>query len=433
MLKTLSGLLLAAVVAAPAFAQWKMDEFMIFAYSARLGSEARIKAYADAGFNLVGGEKDKLDLCQKYGLKLMAFDAKPEDAPAIAKHPALWGYHIIDEPLHNFDALAEIHRAYRKADPNHADYSNLISLGGNYLASYMTTIQPRILSYDFYAYWWGLDGHFTKLKIYREAAMKAGIPWVLFFEVNTHPSGQWWEGTRENGYRADNRDRLRRGVYTALAYGLKGVEWFSGAAMFKPNTNELSDSGKDVAVINAELKALGPVLMKLRSVDVYHTEPLPRDAEAVPADHWIQVFNYGYPGLVLGTFKDDAGVDYAMVSNTNYEGKQLVAMEILRKYPVKSVERFDREKKTWVAMPVTEILSETARNKMAQGYDYNMYSMRTGGDNITYQEINERWMEPHPGKQLVEFRLAPGDGELFRIVRDSDRKTLRQEGKIYRP
>ncbi len=431
MFRTFSGLLLLAA-ALPVSAQWKMDEFMIFAYGGRLGSEDRIKAYADAGFNLVGGEKDKLDLCRKYGLKLMAFDAKPEDAAAIRNHPALWGYHIIDEPLHNFPALSELHQAYRKADPAHIDYSNLISLGGTYLSSYMETIKPRLLSYDYYEYWWGMEGHFTKLELYRKAAMKAGIPWVLFFEVNSHAKAQWFDGKREYAYRPDNRERLRRGIYTALAYGLKGVEWFSGAAMFKPGTTELNECGKDVAAINAELRALGPILIKLRSVDVFHTEPLPRDARPIPEDHWVQVFNYGYPGLVLGTFKDDQDVDYAMVSNTNYEGKQLVAMEIRRKFPVKTVERFDRAAKAWVPMPVTDILSETGRNRIAQAYDFYMYSQRTGGDNITYQEINERWMEPHPGKQLVEFELAPGDGELFRIVRDNGFRTLRQEGKKYK-
>src|SRR5262249_17265922 len=136
--------LLTLVAAVPASAEWKLNEFLIFAYSGRLPSEARVKAYADAGFNVVGGEKDKLDWCQKYGVKLMAFDAKPEDLAAISKHPALWGYHIIDEPLHNFVALSQIHQAYRKADPDHADYSNLISLGGDYLSSYMELIKPRV-------------------------------------------------------------------------------------------------------------------------------------------------------------------------------------------------------------------------------------------------------------------------------------------------
>ena len=202
--------------------------------------------------------------------------------------------------------------------------------------------------------------------------------------------------------------------------------------MFQPNSTELNECGRDVAAINAELRALGPILLKLHSVDVFHTEPLPRDTRVVPEDHWVQVFGYGYPGLVLGMFKDDSGVDHAMVSNTNYEGKQLVAMEIRRKFPVKSVERFDREKKTWVPMQITEILSETARNRIAQAYDFYMYSQRTGGDNITYRDINERWMDPHLGNQLMEFELAAGDGELFRIVRDSDFKTLRQEGKRYK-
>ncbi|MCE5251252.1 hypothetical protein LLG96_13630 [bacterium] len=420
--------------AVPARAEWRMDEFMIFLFGANNrapDAEQRIRAIADAGFNIIDGDRDKLDLCKKYGLKLLVHGVSPEDAPSTAKHPALWGYHIIDEPLHNLPALLKLHRAYRAADPDHLDYSNLISLGGEYLSSYMETIQPRILSYDYYQYWWGTNGHFTKLELYRKAALDAGVPLVVFFEVDSSPEALWGSESGKISYRPDNRERIREGVYTALAYGIKGVEWFWAGMMFKPGTSELNECGKDVAAINAELKVLGPVLMKLHSVDVFHTEPLPRDAKAIPEEHWIQVFSHGYPGLVLGTFKDDKEIDYAMVCNTNCEGRQIVAMEIRRKFPVAKIEKFDRKNGTWIPLPITEILSEKSRNKIAQAYDFYMYSQRTGGDNITYRDINERWTEKGSGKQLVEFELAPGDGELFRITKNLDFKTIRQEGKNY--
>lgn len=418
----------------PAGAEWKMNDFMIFLFGAQHGTtnpEERIKAASEAGLTVIDGGRATLDLCRKYNLKLLVSDVPPEQAASVAGHPALWGYHIIDEPLHNLPALLKLHRAYREADPEHVDYSNLISLGGEYLESYMEIIKPRILSYDFYQYWWGQHGHFTKLELYRAAALKAGIPMVLFFEADSDARALWGWGPEGPKYRPDNRQRLRQGVYTALAYGLKGVEWFWAGQIFKPGASELNECGRDVAAINAELRTLGPVLMKLRSVDVFHTEPLPRDTRLVPPEHWIQVTNYGYPGLVLGTFRDDAGVDYAMVSNSNWEGGQIVAMEIRRKFPLKTAEKLDRKTGKWVALPVTEILSEGTRNKIAQAWDFYMYSQRTGGDNITYQDINEKWLERQPGKQLVEFELGPGDGELFRFIRNLEFKTIRQEGKKY--
>ena len=424
-------LVLALVLSLPAHADWKLNEFVIFLFGAARGDdpETRIKAVADAGFTVIDGERESLDLCRKYNLKLLIGDIAPADVKKVSGHPALWGYHIIDEPLHNFPELARIHRAYREADPEHLDYSNLISLGGDYLESYMELVRPRLLSYDYYQWWWGADGHFTKLELYRKAALDAGVPLVLFYEADSSAEALWDSDNKT--YRPDNRQRLRQGVYTGLAYGLKGIEWFWAGTMFKPGTSELNECGRDVAAINAELKVLGPVLIGLHSVDVFHTEPLPRDTRAVPEDHWIQVYSYGYPGLVLGTFSDDAGLDYAMVSNRNWEGKQLVAMEIRRKFPVESVEKLDRKTGKWVRMEVTGILSETGRKKIAQAYDFYMYSQRTGGDNITYRDINEKWIDPKQGGQLVEFELAAGDGELFRIKRDNRFETLRQEGKRY--
>ena len=429
-----SAVLLILLFAFPASADWKMNDFMIFCFGSfhdTKNPEERAKALADAGFNLLDGGRDKLDICGKYGLKLMVNDVPPEQTRAVSKHPALWGYHIIDEPLHNLPALKKLHDAYRAADPDHCDYSNLISLGGEYLSSYMEVIQPRILSYDFYQYWWGRDGHFTKLELYRAAAEKAGVPMVLYFETDTSAGAGWGWGLEGPKYRPDNRARLREGVYTALAYGLKGVEWFWAGGMFKPGTSELGDCGRDVAVINGELKALGPTLMKLHSVDVFHTEPLPRDTKAIPEEHWIQVFNYGCPGLVLGTFRDNAGIDYALVANRNEEGGQLVAMEIRRKFPLSKVERFDRKTAQWVNMPITGNPLRKIPEQDRPGLRL-LYVFRAHRGRQHHLRRYKRTMAPAPdGKQLVEFELAPGDGELFRFTRNLDFKTIRQEGKKY--
>ena len=75
--------------------------------------------------------------------------------------------------------------------------------------------------------------------------------------------------------------------------------------MFNPGTAELNDCGKDVAAVNKILNVIGPTLVKLRPVDVYHTAPLPRGVKEVPKDYWLQPTSYLSYGVVMGTFKDD--------------------------------------------------------------------------------------------------------------------------------
>ena len=72
-----------------------------------------------------------LDTCGKFGLKALVEGVKPEEVHRISKHPALYGYYIMDEPLHNFPALAKIYNDYLEADPTKPGFINLISLGGD--------------------------------------------------------------------------------------------------------------------------------------------------------------------------------------------------------------------------------------------------------------------------------------------------------------
>ena len=112
----------------------------------------------------------------------------------------------------------------------------------------------------------------------------------------------------------DNEQKLRHSVYSALAYGVKGIQWLSAGLMVAHD-----QCIKDVAAINAELKVIGPTLMKLRSVDVFHTAPLPTNTRSIPLKHWVHV--EGEPtceGIVMGMFKDEDDMDYIMFVNRDY-------------------------------------------------------------------------------------------------------------------
>ncbi len=214
MLKIFTGLLLGLLLAVPAAAQWEMSEFMIFMgwpYLGHVGwpdwpkdelspeqSEALAKAMAQADFNSTMWPVDKLELCRKYGLKLMVEGASPEMASRLSGDPTVWGYYITDEPwgTDKFPAFADTIKAFHQADPNHPAYINLLSRAGDYLSSFINTVQPEILSYDLYQWWYGhyyqwyygCESHFLKLEQHRDAALAAGIPLIFWIEVTAEPS-----------------------------------------------------------------------------------------------------------------------------------------------------------------------------------------------------------------------------------------------------
>jgi len=418
------------VIASPVLAEWNISEFMIYGSwpwdrSGKTSDEERAKTLVKAGINCVLAKEDHLDMLESTGLTGLVEHIPPEEIGRIKDHPALYGYYIMDEPLHNFHALKKIYDAYYEADPTKPGFINLISLGGDYLTSFMDTVQPNILSYDYYQYWWGRDGHFTKLEQYGKSAKDAGVPMFLYTEVNTSPYGTF--GGPKNIRPPDNEERLRHSVFTALPYGLKGVLWFTAGTMFEPETAKLSDCGKDVTKVNKVLKVLGPTLVKLRPVDVYHTAPLPRGVKEVPDDYWLQPTSHISYGVVMGTFKDGEDIDYVIIANKNDDIEMRVALEIARKVPVEAVHGLDKTTGEWVEIPVTEMVAEENRGKYSWAYDMHEYSSRTTGTTITYKDIRDKWHVYIEGKQYVEFELDRADVQVLRIKRDMSFETIRQQ------
>ena len=335
-------------------------------------------ALKKAGFNTVLWPLDKLEVCRAAGLKLMAENARPEDAAILTSDSALWGYHLADEPkAPTFPTLAKLVADFHQADPNHPANINMLCFAGELLHRYMTTVKPDVLSYDHYQWWWGSHSHFEKLEQHRDAALLAGIPLTCWVEANANPNMEWGGDLACD---PDNAVKLRQSVYTSLAYGVKGIQWFSGEQMFKPGTAELGECGQHVAKLNGELQKLGPVLVQLRSVDVFHTQPLPRRTHESQHDHWAQVLG---EELVWGMFKDAADTDYVLVANRDIHHRQQATVQFQRAgygRKVKSVQRLDKTTGAWVP------LSSRVR--------------------ILFVE-----------------NLEPGDGQLFKVLKEEEPKT----------
>jgi len=371
MLKALFVMVAVLWAATVCLADWQPDEFLILCWG-QPTDDTTAKAFADIGVNTVFCTPETLDLCHRHGLRGLVKGASPEQAIKLSEHPAVWGWFVRDEPKEEqFAETGERVKAFHEADLDHPAYVNLMAWMN--LDKYLETVKPRFLSYDFYQWWWGPHNHLWRLEAHRNAALKAGLPLICWIEGNA--DGRWEMGEKGQTYLPDNEPKLRQSLYTSLAYGVKGIQWFNDFVIFQHAKGrkllpELRRAGHDVKQLNAELAALGPTLMKLQSVEVFQTHPLPKRTRLIPEDCWVQLTGRH---LTLGLFKDSADTDYVMVVNRDIAHREWAVLQFQQ--PVERVSKFDRAKGEWTDLPV----------------------------------------RPYDGTTLVDLILRQGDGELLRV------------------
>ena len=420
--------ILATLLAATFNASAKdLPEFMIFTYEVGL-TEANVKTLAGADFNTLYGPADKLDLCKKYGLKLMIPHPGLETAARLRGNPDIWGYDIMDEPisLKQLYEAADSVRVYREADPTHLTFVNLNQKAGHWTTLFIDTVQPDFLSYDEYPWWYGgiyewftgQQPQFVKLEQHRDAALAAGLPLTVWREVNIQrnvpgsPDRNWITPP-------DNAPKLRQNIYATLTYGAKGILWFMGSLLFDQKTGELNETGRQVAALNRELKTLGPVLFPLTSTGVFHTDPVPDGSRKVSPDHWVQPVG---DDLVMGTFRDPEKREYVMVANKSWQQPRQAALRFrLFLEEVASVERLDKLTGEWKPLAIASVPDTrnhssiyNIANMPARILEYITYNRKAlPPKELAFFELYHTYRPPF---QAVSLTLAPGDGELLRVT-----------------
>ena len=119
--------------------------------------------------------------------------------------------------------------------------------------------------------------YFENLEIIRRAGLKYDTPFVYVLLSVPHFS-----------YRDPSEEDLRWQVFTALAYGARGIVYFTYVS--PPETKDYEGWGEAIVTtdgqptrkyaqvrqVNAEVKTLGATLLTLKSTGVYHTAPVPQ-------------------------------------------------------------------------------------------------------------------------------------------------------------
>lgn len=240
-----------------------------------------------SGFSNVAKAREAMDDAHAAGIQVLVSCQQLTADPAgtakqLMDHPGLAGYYILDEPSASlFDSLAEQIKKIRSVDQTHPVYVNLLpdyatagQLGmptyQQYVDRFVATVPASFLSFDYYP----IEGSavrsswYSNLGVIADAARKADKPFWAFALSVKHFS-----------YPAATKENLREEVFSDLAYGAQGIEYFT---YWLPDGLGASDApinekGNRTAVydrvkqMNAEIRALSPVFLGSHVVSLGHT------------------------------------------------------------------------------------------------------------------------------------------------------------------
>jgi hypothetical protein len=354
----------ALAAAQPPATQEPAPFFPVMAWDGPPNDPAVLKEMRECGINVAGFVPvAALDNCHAAGLKAIVTDSRVtgydwaavdaakarENVKSLVaecrNHPAVYGYHLRDEPVASWfpglkvvsDAVKEFHPGvwpYINLFPNYADLGQLGAASyDEYVDKYVETCQPPILSYDHYAI---LEGggfrpkYWGNLKSMRRASLQHNLP--------------FWQIVLANAcivYREPTNVDYRFQVYTSLAYGAKGLAWFK---YFSAPVGNFRDGPIDqfghktpawdmMRFVNLQIEKLAPTLLKLTSNEVYHFGDVPPGADGPPAASLVA----NIPGqMLVGDFTHQDGTRYVMVVNKDFEKSTICAPQF--RTPTKALE-----------------------------------------------------------------------------------------------
>jgi len=321
------------------------EEFPILPWSGTPGNEEAIKGIWECGFNLAGFmSPNDVDVAAKLGMKCIVRDRRlysgiddtsltgdeiakrvKDFCAPLLEHPGVFGYYLKDEPSAGlFPSLARWSAALKAEAPDALNYINLLpnyaspeQLGTEtyeeHLEKFVETVKPSYISYDHYAL---MDdgslrhGYFQNLESVRRVSLRHDLPFWNIVLSNSHFR-----------YADPTLDGLRFQVYTTLAYGGRGISYFTYfiSATGNYRLSPIDQFGNKTPTwdmlrnVNLQIHKLGPTYLKLKSINVFHHPEVPEGCGGIETSRHIAVINGG--DFVVGEFFDNDGNPFVMVVN----------------------------------------------------------------------------------------------------------------------
>jgi hypothetical protein len=310
-----------------------------------------------------------LDFCRELGLKAVIFDPRmpkslaAPDAKAnidaivadYAKHPALLAYFIVDEPSADaFAPLGDVVAYLKQRDPKHPGFINLFptyaapwaQLGTatyeEYVSRFVKQVDPFVLSFDHYPFMQTGDraDYFTNLAIIRNAGIASKRPFWAIAQLVQH-----------YGYRELTEPELRSQAMHALAFGTRGLLWYTYWYPGEPNAKvKHTMIGYDgtpqreyewIRAINADARAIGEELFDCQSWATFHAGEAAQQAPPPKAPITVS----GPGRFTIGVFKAPGGRIVTLVTNRDYAHSTRAAVQV--EPDDAAVEQFDPATRKW--------------------------------------------------------------------------------------
>ena len=233
-----------------------------------------------------------LKIAQKTGVKMIVSCPELKTDPEkivrrFMNHPAVAGYYLRDEPGRNdFQELGEWAKKIRAIDDKHFCYLNLLpnyadenQLGvktyREYVNIFIKEVPLQLLSFDHYPIIGDSsrsvrENWYENLEIFSDEAAKAKKPFWAFALTVAH-----------GPYPIPTLAALRLQVYSNLAYGAQGIQYFTywtpkdtqwdfhnGPITLESRRSEVYDK---IKLMSGEIKNLSGVFLGAKLVSVAHT------------------------------------------------------------------------------------------------------------------------------------------------------------------
>ncbi len=301
----------------------------------------------DAGINTYLGWYDDvetvlrvLDAAEQAGVKVIASSPElstdtEETVKAWMGHPALYGYHLDDEPeVSELEGLGQWVRQIQAVDSYHPCYINLYpnwawgkEQYANHVNLFLQQAPVPFLSFDNYPVV-SIDGNpnilrpdwYRNLEEVASAAKKKGIPFWAFALALSHRLDA------THFYRVPTLPELRLQVFSNLAYGAQAIQYFTFHGIYIDSKTAVYDL---VKTVNQEVQQFADVFLGASVLGVWHTgAELPEGTQplgALPDE--IRSLTTSEGGAVVSLL-ENKGNQYFMVVNKDFRNAMDLTMEV---------------------------------------------------------------------------------------------------------
>ncbi len=321
------------------------EDFAILPWGGTPGDKSVLDEIKACGFNLAGFvAPEGVEAVGAAGLKCIVSDPRIHVGDDLASldevevrkrvlaateklrdHPAVYGFYLRDEPsVPLFPALGRFAAAVREAAPNKRTYINLFPIYVNagqvgakdyedYVESFITRVKPSFVSYDNYSLMDDgslRDGYYENLEVVRKLSLKHNLPFWNIVLGNAHFH-----------YAEPTEGGLRFQAYSSLAYGVRGLSYFTyfTPAIGNYRLGAIDQFGHKTPTwdmllrVNLQIQRLGPTYIKLKSVNVFHYPYGPASAAKLDSSRYLSAISGST--FVVGEFEGPKGEPFVLIVN----------------------------------------------------------------------------------------------------------------------